>query len=107
MNGDHSENVEGLINHLLSTRMGKIKEYPKYGTRLNHLLFVPVDSEMQVEVLQEIKKTLETWIPHIIVSEVKIIENNGDRISVLVKYTLCLTSTSMELVFTFSRTFTQ
>lgn len=66
------EEVRSNLIHLLLTRKGSRYFMPNFGTRLYEYIFEPLDSPTFDQIETEIKESVETYIPNLTVTSVKI-----------------------------------
>jgi phage baseplate assembly protein W len=66
------EEVKSNLIHLLLTRKGSRYFMPNFGTRLYEYIFEPLDSPTFDQIETEIKESVETYIPNLIVTSVTI-----------------------------------
>lgn len=66
------EEVRSNLIHLLLTRKGSRYFMPNFGTRLYEYIFEPLDSPTFDQIESEIKESVETYIPNLIVTSVQI-----------------------------------
>ena len=66
------EEIKSDLIHLLLTRKGSRYFMPNFGTRLYEYIFEPLDSPTFDQIETEIKESIETYIPNLIVTSVTI-----------------------------------
>ena len=66
------EEIKSNLIHLLLTRKGSRYFMPTFGTRLYEYIFEPLDSPTFDQIETEIKESVETYIPNLIVTSVTI-----------------------------------
>ena len=82
------EETKSMILNLLLTRKGERFMQPDFGTNIYNLLFDPIIGNITVNIKNEIKDVVKTWLPHVKLEDVQVninkenIENNTVYISV-------------------------
>ncbi len=66
------EEIRSSLIHLLLTRKGSRYFMPNFGTRLYEFIFEPLDSPTFDQIETEIKEAVETYIPGLTITSVKI-----------------------------------
>lgn len=66
------EEIKSNLIHLLLTRKGSRYFMPNFGTRLYEYIFEPLDSPTFDQIETEIKDSVETYIPNLIITSVTI-----------------------------------
>jgi phage baseplate assembly protein W len=61
-----------LKNYLLLTRKGSRYFLPKFGTRLYEYIFEPLDGPTFSDIETEIRDSVETYIPNLVINSIKI-----------------------------------
>ena len=68
----NQQEIRNSLIHLLLTRKGSRYYLPSFGTRLYEYIFEPLDSPTFDQIETEIKESVETYIPNLIVTSVTI-----------------------------------
>ena len=66
------EEIKSSLIHLLLTKKGSRYFMPNFGTRLYEFIFEPLDSPTFDQIETEIKEAVETYIPGLTITSVKI-----------------------------------
>jgi phage baseplate assembly protein W len=66
------EEVRSSLIHLLLTRKGSRYFLPKFGTRLYEYIFEPLDGPTFSDIETEIRDSVETYIPNLVINSIKI-----------------------------------
>ena len=66
------EEIRSSLIHLLLTRKGSRYFLPKFGTRLYEYIFEPLDGPTFSDIETEIRDSVDTYIPNLIVNSIKI-----------------------------------
>ena len=61
---------------LLLTRVGE-RIFSNFGTNLQSFIFEPGDSNIQSEIEQEVRNSIQKWLPYLQVSEVKALSTSS------------------------------
>ena len=73
--------------HLLLTRKGSRYYLPDFGTRIYEYIFEPLDGPTFAEIESEIRESVETYMPGVLITNIKItdasteLENKGTFIN--------------------------
>ena len=59
-------NITNLLKTIPGVRLGQ----PLYGSTLHHLLFEPMTDELDDRVKDEIKTSIDTWLPYITIKKI-------------------------------------
>lgn len=76
------EEAKSNLLNLLLTRRGERVMHPEFGTDIYNLLFTQITRDLKQKIGQEIRTSVETWIPYILLTNVEVdisdenIENN-------------------------------
>ena len=66
------EEIRSSLIHLLLTRKGSRYFLPKFGTRLYEYIFEPLDGPTFSDIETEIRDSVDTYIPNLIINSIKI-----------------------------------
>ena len=67
------------IKNLLLTHIGERVGQPTFGSNLKAMIFEQMDEELPGRVEEEIRTSVETWLPYIEVHEVSVLTDDGDE----------------------------
>jgi phage baseplate assembly protein W len=70
-----THNVRNLLLTLPGERVGQ----PTFGSNLKAMIFEQMDEELPGRVEEEIRTSVETWLPYIEVHEVSVLTDDGDE----------------------------
>jgi|TARA_Y100000310_G_scaffold36717_1_gene34571 hypothetical protein len=70
-----THNVRNLLLTLPGERVGQ----PTFGSNLKAMIFEQMDKELPGRVEEEIRTSVETWLPYIEVHEVSVLTDDGDE----------------------------
>lgn len=70
VNTTTNDAVKSKILLLLTTQKGERYYFPDYGTNLKRFLFEPNDDETHVEIENDIRKSLQKYIPGVTIKEI-------------------------------------
>jgi phage baseplate assembly protein W len=76
-----NEEVKANLIHLLLTRKGSRYFLPDFGTRLYEYIFEPLDGPTFESIQEEIKISVNKYIPNLIINQIRITpatEDTGD-----------------------------
>jgi phage baseplate assembly protein W len=91
-----------LINLLLTNKGERIYN-PNFGSDLKKLLFEPLTDTLTDNIRENILKSINTFIPDIIVTSMNIIPNTeGNSITAMVSYKLRISGTKDQIYIDFS-----
>ena len=82
-----SEEVRSNLIHLLLTRKGSRYFLPDFGTRIYEYIFEPLDGPTFAEIESEIRESVETYMPGVLITNIKItdasteLENKGSFVN--------------------------
>jgi phage baseplate assembly protein W len=82
-----SEEIRSNLIHLLLTRKGSRYYLPDFGTRIYEYIFEPLDGPTFAEIESEIRESVETYMPGVLITNIKItdasteLENKGTFIN--------------------------
>ena len=82
-----SEEVRSNLIHLLLTRKGTRYFLPDFGTRIYEYIFEPLDGPTFAEIESEIRESVETYMPGVLITNIKItdasteLENKGSFVN--------------------------
>ena len=88
------EQAEHNLTNLLLTQKGERPFQPEFGSNLRRICFEQIDGNLSQTVEEEVKNTVEQWLPYIILKEVQVLtdECNLNKIYVQIKYSINLES---------------
>jgi phage baseplate assembly protein W len=88
------------ITNLLKTIPGERLGQPLYGSTLHHLLFEPMTDELDDRVKDEIKTSIDTWLPYITIKKINVghPEGNPNQINVSIQFGLSFQPDATEQV---------
>ena len=89
-------NITNLIKTIPGERLGQ----PTFGSTLHHLLFEPMTDDLDERVKDEIKPSINTWLPYITIKKINVAhpEGNPNQVNVSIQFGLSFDPTSMEQV---------
>jgi phage baseplate assembly protein W len=67
-----SDEIKNNLIHLLLTRKGSRYFLPDFGTRLYEYIFEPLDGPTFNDIETEIKDSVETYIPNLLVTSISV-----------------------------------
>ena len=67
------------VRNLLLTTPGERPHQPLFGSNLKAMIFEQMDEELPGRVEEEIRTSVETWLPYIEVHEVSVLTDDGDE----------------------------
>ena len=65
-----TQNIDESIRIILSTKLGERKYRPDFGSRLDELVFAPMNTETLLLIRLYVQEALERWEPRIILDGV-------------------------------------
>ena len=82
------------LENLLLTQRGERPFQPEFGSNLRRICFEQIDDNLPQTVEEEVKNTVEQWLPYIILKEVQVLtdEGNVNKIYIQIKYSINLES---------------
>jgi len=80
------EAVKRSIQNILRTHMGEVPFFPEFGSRINQLLFEPIDPMTTALLRDEILATIGGYEPRCIVQRIELTPSDDEQ-----KYTVLLT----------------
>jgi len=88
------EQAEYNLTNLLLTQKGERPFQPEFGSNLRRICFEQIDDNLPQTVEEEVKNTVEQWLPYIILKEVQVLTDDGNlnKIYVQIKYSINLES---------------
>ena len=94
------EQAQHNLKNLFLTFPGERVGQPEFGSRIRELCFEQVDDDLPNKIEEEVRRTVSTWLPYIIVREVNTLNEEGDenKIFVQVKYSTILNPSTMESI---------
>ena len=94
------EQAQHNLKNLFLTFPGERVGQPEFGSRIRELCFEQVDDDLPNKIEEEVRRTVSTWLPYIIVREVNTLNEEGDenKIFVQVKYSTTLNPSTMESI---------
>lgn len=96
MNKTTKEAFSSNLLLLLLTEKGERYYMPDYGTNLLKYVFDPGDNITANEIVQDLKRSVELYIPNLSISDVEfnwfdendeMVENTGNKLNVKIKFT--------------------
>ena len=72
MTGSPEREVRANLIHLLLTRKGSRYFLPDFGTRLYEYIFEPLDGPTFNDIESEIKDSVETYIPNLLITSIRV-----------------------------------
>ena len=66
------QEIRSSLIHLLLTRKGARYFLPDFGTRLYEYIFEPLDGPTFNDIESEIKESVETYIPNLLITSIKV-----------------------------------
>jgi len=73
------------LKNLLLTQVGERVGQPLFGSRLRELVFEQIDSDLPGKIEDEVKRSVETWLPYINIKEVNTLTDDGDNSKIFVE----------------------
>jgi phage baseplate assembly protein W len=67
-----AEEIRSNLIHLLLTRKGSRYFLPDFGTRLYEYIFEPLDGPTFNDIESEIKDSVETYIPNLLITSIRV-----------------------------------
>ena len=94
------EQAQHNLRNLFLTYPGERVGQPTFGSRIRELCFEPIDDELPSRIEEEVRRSVSTWLPYIIVQEVNTLNEEGDdnKIFVQVKYSTTLNPDTLESI---------
>ena len=94
------EQAQHNLKNLFLTFPGERVGQPEFGSKIRELCFEQIDDELPNKIEEEVRRTVSTWLPYIIVREVNTLNEEGDenKIFVQVKYSTTLNPSTMESI---------
>ena len=94
------EQAQHNLKNLFLTYPGERVGQPEFGSRIRELCFEQIDDELPTRIEEEVRRTVSTWLPYIIVQEVNTLNEEGDenKILVQVKYSTTLNPSTLESI---------
>ena len=94
------EQAQHNLKNLFLTYPGERVGQPEFGSRIRELCFEQIDDELPTRIEEEVRRTVSTWLPYIIVQEVNTLNEEGDenKIFVQVKYSTTLNPDTLESI---------
>jgi phage baseplate assembly protein W len=94
------EQAQHNLKNLFLTYPGERVGQPEFGSRIRELCFEQIDDELPTRIEEEVRRTVSTWLPYIIVQEVNTLNEEGDenKIFVQVKYSTTLNPSTLESI---------
>jgi phage baseplate assembly protein W len=82
------------LENLLLTQKGERPFQPEFGSNLRKICFEQIDANLPETIEEEIRTTVEDWLPYITLNDIQTLTNDGDvnRIYVKIKYSTTLDS---------------
>ena len=85
------------LKNLLLTAKGERLGHPDFGCEVRDLLFEQITTDVQDRVEEQIKESVNTWLPYLSIDEV-VVEQLSNRLNVDVKFSLKNDMTAGEAV---------
>ena len=84
------EQAEHNLINLLLTQKEERPFQPEFGSNLRRICFEQIDDNLPQTVEEEVKNTVEQWLPYIILKEVQVLtdEGNVNKIYIQIKYSI-------------------
>jgi len=73
------------LKNLLLTQVGERVGQPLFGSRLRELVFEQIDSDLPGKIEDEVKRSVETWLPYVNIEEVNTLTDDGDNSKIFVE----------------------
>ena len=88
------------IKNLLLTHIGERVGQPEFGSNLRAICFEQINDELPTKVDEEVRKSINTWLPYIIVESINTLTEDGDenRIIVEIQFSTSLNPESIEQI---------
>ena len=85
---EYEENIRQNITIILATRPGERQMLPKFGCRIQELLFAPNNDATRALAARHVKDALSMWEPRITVNKVKAAPDPSGAIRLDVEYVI-------------------
>ena len=86
---NEKEKIASQLLHLLFTPKGQKLRKPQYGTDLIRYIFEPYDSLAWEEIKNEIKDSVNRWLPGVNLTNVEVMASeSGEQIFVRIDYSV-------------------
>ena len=96
----NADSVNQSIKNILMTNKGEIPFNPMFGSKLNHLLFEPINAVTTALIKDEILTALNNFEPRIKIEEIKVEELYDEKAyKILLKYILLYFNESVIIEF--------
>jgi phage baseplate assembly protein W len=96
----NADSVNQSIKNILMTNKGEVPFNPLFGSRLNHLLFEPINYITTALIKDEILTALNNFEPRIKIEEIKVRELYDEKAyKILLKYILLYFNESVIIEF--------
>ena len=94
------EQAQHNLRNLFLTYPGERVGQPEFGSRIRALCFEQIDDELPTRIEEEVRRSVSTWLPYIIVQEVNTLNEEGDenKIFVQLKYSTTLNPNTLESI---------
>ncbi len=88
------------IRNLLLTNKGERVGQPEFGCGLLQVLFEPMSENLLESVRSEIEESISFWLPHVIVSDISVDqdENKPHQLNVNIEFALTIQPTVHEVI---------
>ena len=79
------EQARHNLKNLLLTHVGERVGQPLFGSRLRELVFEQIDNDLPGKIEDEVKRSVETWLPYVNIEEVNTLTDDGDNSKIFVE----------------------
>ncbi len=88
------------IRNLLLTNKGERVGQPEFGCGLLQILFEPMSENLLESVRSEIEESIAFWLPHVIISDISVDqdENEPHQMNVNIEFALTIQPTVLEVI---------
>ena len=88
------------IGNLLLTNKGERVGQPEFGCGLLQILFEPMSENLLESVRSEIEESIAFWLPHVIISDISVDqdENEPHQMNVNIEFALTIQPTVLEVI---------
>tara|TARA_R100000951_G_scaffold116132_1_gene126661 strand:+ start:1334 stop:1750 length:417 start_codon:yes stop_codon:yes gene_type:complete len=94
------QQVKSNIRNLLLTERGERLFQPNFGSNLKSLLFEQITSETLLNVENDVRESITTWLPYVILNNVFVIqdERNPNLILTSIEYSTNLEPNALDTI---------
>lgn len=77
------EHTKANLINVLSTRQGERIFRPDFGSRLDDLLFEPMNEQLEVDIEQEINRVVNEHLPYVTIESIQVSRDDSEGIAVI------------------------